>query len=376
MLAIAVDALCRTEESRVSGKGNIMKCNYLMAATGVLLLVSGAHAGTPSLSETARPTHTGTFVGTDAYTQVREMGRGLNVLGEDPGWTNPANARFKPEHFKKIRGAGFQTVRIMMSAFSHMDQYYGLEAGWLQRLDLMVDTALDAGLVVVLDEHDNWEPCGKDAAVCGQKLNAFWAQIASRYKDKSNKLVFELLNEPNSVMTPAVWNAQIKQTLPIIRAFNPVRNIVVGPAMAYAPGLLDKLELPSSDRHIIVTVHYYEPMAFTHQGAPWAPEIKYTGRSWGSDADIKQLDATFDSVKAWSITWNRPIWLGEFGAFETAPMESRVRYDSAVARAAEARGFAWCYWQFDKDFVVYDIAKDAWVEPIFNALIPATEAKK
>lgn len=351
-----------------------MKRNFLMAATGVLLLVAGAHAGTPSLGETAM--HTGKFASTDAYTQVREMGRGLNVLSEDPGWTNPANARFRTDHFKKIRAAGFQTVRIVTNSFAHMDQYYGLEVGWLQRLDVMVDAALDAGLVVVLDEHDNWEPCGKDAVVCGQKLNAFWAQIASRYKDKSNKLVFELLNEPNSVMTPAVWNAQIKQTLPIIRASNPVRNIVVGPAMAYAPGLLDKLELPSSDRHIIVTVHYYEPMAFTHQGAPWAPEVKYTGRSWGSETDIKQLDTTFDAVKAWSTTWNRPIWLGEFGAFETAPMESRVRYDSAVARAAETRGFAWCYWQFDKDFVVYDIANEAWVEPILNALIPATEAKK
>jgi endoglucanase len=51
-------------------------------------------------------------------------------------------------------------------------------------------------------------------------------------------------------------------------------------------------------------------------------------------------------------------------------MEARVRYTSHVARTAEALGWAWAYWQFDSDFIVYDIAKDAWVRPIWRALIP------
>ena len=41
------------------------------------------------------------FVGVDAFAQVAEMGRGVNVLSEDPGWTDPAKARFKPEYFRK-----------------------------------------------------------------------------------------------------------------------------------------------------------------------------------------------------------------------------------------------------------------------------------
>jgi len=41
-----------------------------------------------------------------------------------------------------------------------------------------------------------------------------------------------------------------------------------------------------------------------------------------------------------------------------------------VARAAEKRGWAWSYWQFDRDFIVYDIDEDQWVEPIRDALIP------
>ncbi len=334
----------------------------------VLLLLAGCvqapHGVTVEPDSATEP-----FVGIDAHLQVTRMARGINVLSEDPGWTDPARARFKPEHFRKIKSAGFSTVRIVVNSFDHMDQYFGIESGWLRYLDSMVDAALDAGLIVVLDEHDNYLPCGKDPVACGQKLNAFWAQIAPRYQHKSSRLVFEMLNEPNSAMTPEVWNAQIKQTLPIIRASNPVRNVVIGPAMAYSPAFLDKLQLPGNDRHIIVTVHYYEPMAFTHQGAPWAPEIKYTGRNWGSRSDLEQLNRVFDGVKAWSVEWDRPIWLGEFGAYETAPLDGRLRYISAVVRAAESRGFAWCYWQFDKDFTAYDIADDQWVEPVLKALI-------
>jgi endoglucanase len=51
-------------------------------------------------------------------------------------------------------------------------------------------------------------------------------------------------------------------------------------------------------------------------------------------------------------------------------MESRVRYISSIARAAERQGWSWAYWQFDSDFILYDMQRDAWVEPILGALIP------
>jgi hypothetical protein len=59
------------------------------------------------------------------------------------------------------------------------------------------------------------------------------------------------------------------------------------------------------------------------------------------------------------------------GAYDKGPMESRARYTSFIARAAESRGWAWSYWQFDSDFIVYDIDKDRWVPPILRALVPS-----
>ena len=51
-------------------------------------------------------------------------------------------------------------------------------------------------------------------------------------------------------------------------------------------------------------------------------------------------------------------------------MDSRVRYISFVTRHAETLGWSWAYWQFDSDFVVYDIPNDKWVGPIRDALVP------
>ena len=48
----------------------------------------------------------------------------------------------------------------------------------------------------------------------------------------------------------------------------------------------------------------------------------------------------------------------------------RAAYIDAVTREAERHGFGWAYWQFDSDFIVWDMARDTWVEPIKRALIP------
>ena len=64
------------------------------------------------------------------------------------------------------------------------------------------------------------------------------------------------------------------------------------------------------------------------------------------------------------------MYLGEFGAFEKAPMESRATWTAAIARGAEGLGISWCYWEFGSGFGAYDIQTDKWRKPILEALIP------
>jgi endoglucanase len=248
---------------------------------------------------------------------------------------------------------------------------YALEPAWLQTLDWAVKGALAARLAVVLDMHE-FHAMAEDPAGRKEAWLAFWRQIAARFKDAPDEVVFELLNEPFGKLTPELWNEYLKEGLAVVRATNPTRVVVLGGGRWNSIDGLQSLVLPDDDRNLIATVHYYTPMEFTHQGAPWNEETKdMSGVAWtGTDQERRRIDQDFARAQQWASAHDRPVLLGEFGAYDRAPMDSRARYTAAVARAAEKLGWSWAYWQFDSDFVVYDVEKDAWVEPIRKALIP------
>ena len=117
--------------------------------------------------------------------------------------------------------------------------------------------------------------------------------------------------------------------------------------------------LPRDDRLILTFL--YDPYEFTHQGAPWDPNAaKWVGKTWrGTDAELAAVRKDFDKVSAWSKQHKRPIFLGEFGSFNKADMESRVLWTKAIVAEAEKRGFSSSYWEFGAGFGAYD-PQNAW----------------
>ena len=308
----------------------------------------------------------------DASVQNHKLGRGVNIIGYDPIWRSFDQGRFQARHFRLIKEGGFDTVRINLHPFRHMDPAAenALSSSWLKVLDWAVDEALKEDLMVILDLHE-FSAMGKDPRGNRAKFLAFWSQIAPRYRRASKNVVFELLNEPSRELTPELWNVYYREALAIIRRTNPTRTVIVGPPSWNSVKHLDGLNLPAEDRNLIVTVHYYTPMEFTHQGASWVGRQGESGVEWrGTPEERAAIAADFQTVQEWSRQNNRPILLGEFGAYDKAPMDSRVRYTDAVARTAEKLGWSWAYWQFDADFILYDIDNDRWVQPIHDALIP------
>ncbi|PAX06731.1 glycoside hydrolase family 5 protein [Sphingomonas lenta] len=307
----------------------------------------------------------------DAWATAAKLKRGVNIIGYDPMWKDPAKARFKPRHFKVIRDGGFDFVRVVLFAFDHMDARNRLDPRWLATLDRVVDQATEAGLGVILDEHD-FNACAADPDTCEPKLLAFWTQIGERYRNAPDTVLFELLNEPHGKLDAARWNGMVAKLIPAVRATNPRRTLVIGPTRWNNLEELPTLELPAADRDIIATFHSYEPFRFTHQGASWTPEMKDVRGVPFTAEDEARIARDFDKVAAWSKANGRPVLLGEFGAYDKSgtPMADRVRYTATVRREAERRGLPWAYWQFDSDFIVYDIDRDRWVEPIRAALIP------
>ncbi len=323
------------------------------------------------------PGQTAMFAGANGATQNRSLGRGVNVLGYDPIWDSFDQGRFKERYFKMIREGGFDTLRVNLYPFRHMGAApdFALSNSWWQTTEWVVTNALAAKLNVILDFHE-YEITGKDAESNKAKFIAFWRQAAPHFKSAPDKVLFEILNEPNGKMTPEVWNECLAEALAIIRETNPTRTVIIGPAFWNSIDHLAELKLPESDRNLIVTVHYYKPMEFTHQGAPWANPVPKLGAVWqGTPEERAAIAADFAKAQDWAKAHHRPIFLGEFGAYDKGEMPSRVRWTDAVARAAEKNGWSWAYWQFDSDFIVYDIAKEQWVETIHNALIPPGGAK-
>lgn len=351
-----------------------MKLLLILLLSSILPVLAADSPAIPGRKPDNRALPASRAAGLDPSAQVKTMGRGINILGYDPLWRNPAWARFKERHFQRIHEGGFQAVRVNLQAFSHMDEENRLDPDWFKTLDWVVQSALTNHLTVILDEHD-YNKIGRDAAGCTPKLLAFWRQVSEHFQQAPEAVLFEILNEPNNQMTAERWNSLLKEALAIIRRTNPTRNVVIGPASWNSIRALDKLELPADDHHIIVTVHYYLPMEFTHQGARWnRATAGRSGITWGTDAERERLKKDFAGVQEWSMAHHRPVFLGEFGAYDRGDMESRVRYTSSVARAAESLGWAWAYWQFDGDFIAFDMAKDDWVQPIWRALIPPRPA--
>ncbi len=309
---------------------------------------------------------------TDAFEQNWKLGRGVNIIGYDPVWRSREQARFQPKHFRLLKEAGFNSVRINLHPFQQMSSTnsWELRPSWLDVLDWAIHNAQKQNLMPILDLHE-FGAMGDNPEANKEKFLAFWRQLSEHCRNAAESLIFEVLNEPSRQLTPTLWNVYLREALAIIRRTNPNRTVIVGPAFWNSIDHLPELELPEADHNLIVTVHYYTPMEFTHQGAAWAGRKDKLGVEWlGAEQEVRALNDNFDKAAAWAKAHNRAIFLGEFGAYDKAPMASRARYTAAVARAAEKRGWSWAYWQFDSDFILYDIGRGAWVEPIRDALVP------
>ena len=175
-------------------------------------------------------------------------------------------------------------------------------------------------------------------------------------------------------LTADKWNRLLAETIEVVRRTNPTREIVVGPIGWNGIKELPILELPESDRHLVVTVHYYNPFHFTHQGASWVgPDSQqWLGTKWTGTPDEKQdVARDFDAAIAWAVKHRRPIWLGEFGAYSKADLDSRARWTRFVAAEALKRKMGFAYWEFCSGFGIYDPDRHQWIEPLKDALLPS-----
>jgi endoglucanase len=312
----------------------------------------------------------------DPFEVNKLIGRGVNIgnaLDREVELDDEWSFIVRDEHFQLIKDAGFNSVRLTVRWSTRtMDKPpYTIDPNFLKRVDLAVNSALSRNLAIIIN-YQNYFEFYRDPNGLKPKFLATWEQLAEHYKGYPNTLLFELLNEPQENIKAGDWNTLIKETLAIVRKTNPNRTIVIGPANFNGIAGLRFLQLPEDDRNLILTIHYYDPYHFTHQGTMWTPDSNdWLGTKWtGSDAEKLAIKKDFNAVAGWARARNRPVYLGEFGSNEKADMDSRVLWTKCIADEAVAHGFSFTYWQFAHNFVVYDRGSKTWVKPLLDALIP------
>jgi endoglucanase len=351
----------------------------------------------------------------NAFDQAKLITRGMNIGNylDQPGAPSKADqpqcpasppiegqgaggGKVRAWMFEAAKLAGFDHIRLTVNWNCHTHATdtnpYAIDEAWLARVDWAVAHALTRNLAIIVDMHNYWDyfnlrPGERD------KFMSMWTQLAEHYKDYPKQLFFELLNEPPYGFSDATLGADLRDAISAIRVSNPYRSIIYGGTDYNKTNNLALLtQLPTDDKNLIATIHYYAPYCFTHPGQTWDCHypsnhdasnttvqwpVLFPGDYVGEEAaqaaaaaSQKKVADDFDAAAAMSQQIGRPIYNGEFGASMTRDMASRAAYIAAVARASEERNIGWANWGIvNCQFDAWNSNVD-WYPQIIQALLP------
>lgn len=136
------------------------------------------------------------------------LGNTLDAPNGENSWGQPTTTQ---EMMTAIKELGYNTVRIPVSWNKHVSEEpeYIIDAQWLARVREVVDYAMEADLIVIINSHhDNgvYEPRKNNGDEAVEYLSAIWAQIAEEFKDYDQTLIFEAMNEPRIEGTSYEWS--------------------------------------------------------------------------------------------------------------------------------------------------------------------------
>ena len=299
-------------------------------------------------------------------TLARTMNFGNALEAPSEGaWGVKLEERF----FDLVKQGGFTAIRlpVKFSAYAAETAPYALKRELLLRVDWAIQNAKKRGLSIILDLH-HYDDLMQKPTEHLERWLGIWQQIAERYQNQPDTVIFEPLNEPHEKIDP-YWNDYFAKVLAVIRQTNPTRAVIVGGNGWNNADRLKELVLPQ-DPNLIVTFHNYNPFPFTHQGAEWwADGYKHLGTLWKGTPDeqanvIQHIKFGVDYAQ----NLGKPLFMGEFGAYSKADAASRVRWTKFTRETIEASGASWGYWEFASGFGVYDNLMKRWRKDLLDAL--------
>ncbi len=290
---------------------------------------------------------------------VADMGSGWNlgntfdVEDEDiTAWGNPLTTK---EIIDAVKERGFKTIRIPVTWRFHMGDApnYIIETEWLKRVQKVVDYVRANNMYTIINIHhdDPWIiPTYDKSDEVKTRLNKVWTQIANHFKEYSDYLIFETLNEPRYENSPEEWkggtpegrdvvNQYHKVSVDAIRATggnNKVRHIMVSTYAASTTSVaLDALVIPNNDANIIISLHSYFPFEFCLQG---------TDTTWGTEADKSALTSELEKVANKFVANGRAVIMGEWSSGNQNNIDDRLLHADFYSKECAKRGLMSIWW--------------------------------
>ena len=372
------------------------------AVFGLAIAASGtfAQAALPKASSLVEPMGLGF-----------NIGNSMDVPNNPTAWGNPFPSQ---DLMDSIKAAGFSTVRIPCAWDSHASGGV-INSSWLDSVKTVVDYAISANLYVILNIHHEgnggWFQTHIGTSVddnVNTKLNNYWTQIATKFKDYDEHLLFAGANEPGSNigdgnMTQAHVNTLMSYYQTFVNAVratggnNETRTLIIqGPntnidnSVKFATTNLFPTDKDNQQGYLMFEVHYYDPYQYTLMGTPqnWGadeeilPQYYYGAdfigadpkrnagyNAWAHSVDQNyytnaHVETQFSNMKSSFTDKGYPVIIGEYGANIRTPdltcddlkrhMNGRVLWHKDVATAAKKYGHVPVLWDMGNEKDEYD----------------------
>lgn len=292
------------------------------------------------------------------------MANHLEANPTEGAWGRPIS----DTDFAEIAAQGFETIRLPVRWSTHAETSppYTIDAAWMARVDEVVGQARAAGLRVILNDH-HYDQLFITPDTETERFIAIWQQVSDHFQNADDMVWFELLNEPHNQIDDSNLLSILQPALDAVRATNPTRPVVVGGQNWSGVNSLATLQLPD-DPNLVATFHFYDPFPFTHQGASWVNPSPPLGTTYGSAADQAELASAVRKVQDFMSRTNRPVFMGEYGAFDVVPMDQRVAYYGAVSTAFNDAGVDGCIWGYTNSFSFRDQNTGEWHRELLAAI--------
>lgn len=284
----------------------------------------------------------------------------VNGVVDETLW---GNIRTTKALFQTLKSQGINSVRIPVTWRDHMGEApnYTIDKAWMDRVQEVVDYAYSLGMYVIINVHHDgggdpqFGAWIRDAAYNKEtvltRYQAVWKQIAMRFQNYSDHLIFESMNEVgfDDLEKEEAFSLlnEINQTfVDLVRGTggnNAKRHLLIaGYWTDIAETCRSYFKMPQdSANHCILSLHYYTPWQFC------TTNMQHT---WGTEEDIQEMEGKIALLKENFTDRGIPVIIGEFGTGLGNDTASRILFCSEFVRRCKELGIPAFFWDNGGEF--------------------------